>query len=154
VRLAAVVGPFRSASGPRHLKIVLQGSEPERLRAFLAGVPDEVSLLTQFFPDGPLHFWTGDRQKPRSGSADHVLRQERDANVEAAERASELNASGDPDAARGVMRERESHLNERIDEIRSSSSYSEEDKERMLRPMEAERDSLQRFGQEYASIGQ
>lgn len=88
------------------------------------------------------------------GSADHVLRQERDANVEAAERASELNASGDPDAARGVMRERESHLNERIDEIRSSSSYSEEDKERMLRPMEAERDSLQRFGQEYDSIGQ
>jgi hypothetical protein len=52
------------------------------------------------------------------------------------------------------MRERESHLNERIDEIRSSSSYSEEDKERMLRPMEAERDSLQRFGQEYDSIGQ
>lgn len=65
VRLAAVVGPFWSESGPRHLKTALRGSEPERLRALLAGVPDEVSLLAQFFPDGPLHFWTGDRQKPR-----------------------------------------------------------------------------------------
>ena len=88
-----------------------------------------------------------------SGSADHVLRQERDAQVEAFQRASDLNNLGDPDAARQVMREREAHLNERIQEIQSSSSYSAEDRERMLSPMELERDTLRQSGQQYDRIG-
>ncbi len=65
VGLAAVVGPFCSQFGPWHLKTVLQRLEPERLRAFLAGVPDEVSLLARLFPDSSLHFWTGDPLRPR-----------------------------------------------------------------------------------------
>lgn len=88
-----------------------------------------------------------------SGSADQVLRQERDAQVDAFQRASDLNDLGDPDAARQVLREREAHLNERIQDIRSSGSYSADDRERMLSPMETERDSLRGFGEQYDSLG-
>ena len=66
VGLAAVVGPARHLSALKHLKAVLWGLGPERLRAFLAGAPEEASLLAGLFPDCSLTCWTGDPMNPRA----------------------------------------------------------------------------------------
>lgn len=87
------------------------------------------------------------------GPANEVPGQERDAQVDPVDGTPGFEASGDPEASRQVLREREAHLDGRIQEVRSSRTYTEEERERVLGPLQAERDRLHRFRLEYDRLG-
>lgn len=88
------------------------------------------------------HLMSGGGAPSSKARAQKVLSEERDAaryNVDEIEAAG---SSGDHDRVEALIRARNAHLQEKIQDIESSSEFTSEDKERILRPMRMEAETM------------
>lgn len=88
------------------------------------------------------HLMSGGGAPSSKARAQKVLSEERDAARYTVDEMEAAGSSGDHDRVEALFRARNAHLQERIQEIESSSEFTSEDKERILRPMRMEAETM------------